>query len=315
VVGNFTALHEQEIHRLVLSLDILKNLEGDPDRIPPDLRQRETLFYDDYLKRKWQKFQLMIMAVTLLGCAMRFVWEEYEYRKQLKLEKKIKVDMKLLEQDENLSDDIDLDGNQGEMLMEDPDKMTKINDILKKSGDMFAQDNMMNHETIDPYSQQQKNGSGQFNNMLAANHQSNIFDEYNTAGTPEGGGGKPSAKILGINESMEQLNENAEVEEEVVQFRNDTVEDEDGPAGAESPGKKAKGKGKKGKKGKGKGKTAKNPPVELNETAGEEAFEAAPRDVSPSKKGAKGKKGKKKKDDVDDAKAYLTDMKETGQNF
>lgn len=101
VVGNFTALHEQEINRLVMSLDILKNLEGDPNRVPPDQRQRETLFYDDYLKRKWQKFQLMVMAVTLLGCLMRFLYEEYAYRKQLKIDKKIKVDMKLLEQDEN----------------------------------------------------------------------------------------------------------------------------------------------------------------------------------------------------------------------
>lgn len=39
---------------------------------------------------------------------------------------------------------------------------------------MFDQ---MNHETIDPYNQP-KNNSGQFNNMLAANHPtSNIFDD------------------------------------------------------------------------------------------------------------------------------------------
>ena len=116
------------------------------------------------------------------------------------------------------------------------------------------------------------------------------------------------------------LNQNPQVEEEVVQFRNDTAEDYEGPGETESPGKKGKGKGKKGKKGKGKAKAGKNPPPQLlNEealhTAGEEAFEAAPRDVSPTKKGAKGKKGTKQKDEADDAKAYLTDMKETGQNF
>lgn len=101
-------------------------------------------------------------------------------------------------------------------------------------------------------------------------------------------------------------------QEEEVQFRNDTD-----PMGLdENPIKKGKGKGKKGKKGKGKSKAAPKPLElgELNDTAGEEAFEAAPRDVSPTKKGGKAKKGKKK-DVEDDAKAYLTDMKETGQNF
>ena len=43
----------------------------------------------------------MVMAATLLGCLLRFIYEEYSYRKMLKQEKKIKVDMKLLEADEN----------------------------------------------------------------------------------------------------------------------------------------------------------------------------------------------------------------------
>lgn len=190
-------------------------------------------------------------------------------------------------------------------MVEDSDKMGQINDILKNNeGDMFDQ---MNHETIDPYSQP-KNNSGQFNNMLAANHPpSNIFDDqFNSHGTPEGGGAKPSGKVVNApDESMEAL------QQEEVQFRNDD------PMGLEESPKKGKTKGKKGKKGKGKSKTGAPKPLalegELNDTAGEEAFEAAPRDVSPTKKS--GKKGKKKKDELDDAKAYLTDMKETGQNF
>ena len=55
--------------------------------------------------------------------------------------------------------------------MNEDEKMNKINDILKKSGDMFmVNDNLGNHETIDPNSMP--------NNMLAAQlKNSNIFDE------------------------------------------------------------------------------------------------------------------------------------------
>jgi hypothetical protein len=70
VVANQTKMQEDFINGFIAErlIDQLSRFQGDPLYVPLDMRQRDTLFYQDFLARKKQNSSLFACVAILAGC-------------------------------------------------------------------------------------------------------------------------------------------------------------------------------------------------------------------------------------------------------